>query len=364
MSARQPFRPTSRPDPQLSSSQSDPKVFHSQRIDSDLGNAANKSFNLSGLFNPKKRDQSLPARKSKSHDDHQVPPQNISNSSWSASSHTSKLDLSRAPSPPPSTISGLGNISTYQSSGMSSAQVEDIPSSPVADNGNITSSFFAQEANSQHLLPMINEVDEETELVNGPAASEASLFFTGRYVDGFGSRKRAQRTDEDANNMESVSAKKFKTEQVISQSLPSMRRFVTIVSKQAPGPTVRSRQSSHPHAAPPEQLRTKQHKLDTLLGLDSDAYIGENLRKYEDLKDKWANSSMEEWNAGAQDIAKKFSGILDMAKDHMMQKMSLYADIQAKIDEHKNVLEDRSKELSEAKRDLVKRSGSAIGKED
>jgi len=44
--------------------------------------------------------------------------------------------------------------------------------------------------------------------------------------------------------------------------------------------------------------------------------------------------------------------------------MSLYADIQAKIDEHKSVLQDRSKELTEAKRGLVKRSGSAIGKED
>jgi len=44
--------------------------------------------------------------------------------------------------------------------------------------------------------------------------------------------------------------------------------------------------------------------------------------------------------------------------------MSLYAGIQAKIDEHKNALEDKSRELIEAKRDLVKRSGSAIGKED
>lgn len=34
------------------------------------------------------------------------------------------------------------------------------------------------------------------------------------------------------------------------------------------------------------------------MGLDSDAYINENLRKYEELKEKWANSSMEEWNAG------------------------------------------------------------------
>jgi len=44
--------------------------------------------------------------------------------------------------------------------------------------------------------------------------------------------------------------------------------------------------------------------------------------------------------------------------------MSLYADIQAKIDEHRNALEGRSKELAGAKRDLVKRSGSAIGGED
>lgn len=44
--------------------------------------------------------------------------------------------------------------------------------------------------------------------------------------------------------------------------------------------------------------------------------------------------------------------------------MSLYTDIQARIDEHQNVLEDASKELAEAKRDLVKRSGSAIGEED
>ena len=44
--------------------------------------------------------------------------------------------------------------------------------------------------------------------------------------------------------------------------------------------------------------------------------------------------------------------------------MSLYADIQARIGEHKNALEARSKELTEAKRDLVKRSGSAIGQED
>lgn len=46
------------------------------------------------------------------------------------------------------------------------------------------------------------------------------------------------------------------------------------------------------------------------------------------------------------------------------QKMSLYADIQARIDGHKNVLEERSKELTEAKRDLVRRSGSAIGQGD
>ena len=65
------------------------------------------------------------------------------------------------------------------------------------------------------------------------------------------------------------------------------------------GSPIRSRPaSSYGHAAPREELRTSQHELDTLLGFDSDAYIGENLKKYEELKEKWANSSMEEWKAG------------------------------------------------------------------
>ena len=218
MSARQPFRPTPRPDSQLSSSQSDSlKTFHSQRIDADLDNSANKSFNLSGLFNPKKRDQPLPARKSKSREDHQAPLQTVSSNSWSTSSHPAKLDPSRAPSPVlSSTTSGLGNAPTYQSNGIPSTQVEDIPSSPIADSRSPTGSFFAQEANSQHLLPMINEIDEDTELVDTPTARSASLFFTGQYADSSLPRKRAQRTEDnaDVDNMENINTKRFKPEQV------------------------------------------------------------------------------------------------------------------------------------------------------
>jgi len=230
MSARQPFRPTPRSDPQLSSSQPESsKVFHSQRIDADLGNPTNGTFNLSGLFNPKKRDQSLPTRKSKSHDDHQVPPQNISNNSWSVGPHTSKLDTSCPPSPVlSSTTSGLG---TYQSGGIPSAQIEDIPSSPIVDNGSVTSAFFAQEANSQHLLPMINEVDEDVGLVNGPSASSAPLFFAGRYADDPGPRKRAQRMDDSVDNLENVNAKRFKSEQVGFQSFKLVRRLVTTAAQ-------------------------------------------------------------------------------------------------------------------------------------
>jgi len=236
MSARQPFRPTPRPDSQLSSSQSESsKVFHSQRVETDLGNTANKSFNLSGLFNPKKRDQSLPTRKSKSHEDHQAPPQNTPNNSWSASPRTSKLDLSRAPSPVlPSTTSGLGSVSTYQNSGIPHAQVEDIPSSPIADNGSVAGSFFAQEANSQHNLPMINEADEVAELIDGPTGNSASFFFTGGYTDGPGPRKRTRRAGDDVDNMENVNAKRFKSEQVGPRPSVSMWRPVTVVSIACP----------------------------------------------------------------------------------------------------------------------------------
>jgi len=114
---------------------------------------------------------------------------------------------------------------------MSSAQVEDIPSSPIADNGSVTSSFFAQEANSQHLLPMINEVDEDAELVNAPTANSGPLFFTGRYVDDSGSRKRPQRADNDVEDAENANAKRFKPEQVGPQLLLSMRRLLTMASQ-------------------------------------------------------------------------------------------------------------------------------------
>lgn len=229
MSARQPFRPTPRPDSQLPSPQADPKGF--QRIDADLGNTAKKSFDLTGLFNQKKRDLSLPTRKSKSHDEHQVPPQSISNNSWSASSHASKLDVSPAPSPilhP--TTSGLG---TYQSSGMPSAHVENIPSSPIVDDGSVAGTFFAQEANHQHLLPMINEADEDIEMVNDSTTGSASHFFTGRYSDSFNSRKRTQRVDEDLDNIGNINAKRFKPEQVGAQNAVRCHwmNFATAVSQ-------------------------------------------------------------------------------------------------------------------------------------
>lgn len=239
MSARQPFRPTPRPDSQLPSSHSDSlKTFHSQRTDADLDNSANKSFNFSGLFNPKKRDQSLPTRKSKSREDHQAPPQNVSDNSWSTGSHPAKLDPSRAPSPVlSSTTSGLGNAPTYQNSGMSSIQAEDIPSSPIADSRSPTGSFFAQEANSQHLLPMINEIDEDTEPVDAHTARSTSLFFTGRYTDSSLPRKRAQRTEDNAgvDGLESVDAKRFKPEQVRSWLSPSTRRLAMTTFAQGAG---------------------------------------------------------------------------------------------------------------------------------
>ena len=100
---------------------------------------------------------------------------------------------------------------------MPSAHVENIPSSPIADDAGVTVSFFTQEPNPQHLLPMINEVDEDVETVNGSATGSASLFFTGRYADAPNSRKRPQRVDEDVDNFENINAKRFKPEQVDTQ---------------------------------------------------------------------------------------------------------------------------------------------------
>ncbi|KIY43812.1 hypothetical protein FISHEDRAFT_77743 [Fistulina hepatica ATCC 64428] len=113
------------------------------------------------------------------------------------------------------------------------------------------------------------------------------------------------------------------------------------------------RQTPKARAAPPA--------LDKLLSCDSDSFIAENTEKYEQLANRWASCSYEEWKAGGEEIAAKFAKILDFTKAHMASKLQLFTSFDRKISHHNNLLEARSETLSEAQRRLVVDSGHVLG---
>ncbi|KAF4571191.1 hypothetical protein EYR36_008520 [Pleurotus pulmonarius] len=106
----------------------------------------------------------------------------------------------------------------------------------------------------------------------------------------------------------------------------------------------------------------KTNTLDKILGLDVNQYIEGHLEKYEEAREKWKTCSMDEWTAGADELAHKFGQVLDFVKDHMTLKMKLFATMNQKIDEHNIVLDERSKSLVLAKDQLVKDSGTVLGR--
>ncbi|KAF7424557.1 hypothetical protein PC9H_009864 [Pleurotus ostreatus] len=142
----------------------------------------------------------------------------------------------------------------------------------------------------------------------------------------------------------------------------------------------------HPVASTPAQSGNaplpRMNTLDKLLGLDVDQYIESHLEKYEEAREKWKTCSMDEWTAGADgmvmsitelttplpehhhfiELTHRFGQVLDFVKDHMTTKMKLFATMNQKIDEHNTVLDERSKSLVLAKDQLVKDSGTVLGR--
>jgi len=102
--------------------------------------------------------------------------------------------------------------------------------------------------------------------------------------------------------------------------------------------------------------------LDRLLGCDTDAYVEEHMGKYEQAMNRWRDCSMEEWEAGGDELATRFAKILDFVKDHMITKMKLFKNLDAKVDMHNTVLDERQKMLEGAKARLVHESGNVLGK--
>ncbi|PIL29389.1 hypothetical protein GSI_09441 [Ganoderma sinense ZZ0214-1] len=117
-----------------------------------------------------------------------------------------------------------------------------------------------------------------------------------------------------------------------------------------------------PHG-PPKVVGNPEPKqaLYQLLGQDLDIWVEAHADVYEQARKKWSECSMEEWTKGADDLAVRFSKLIDFVKDHMSAKLSLYASIQNTISQHKGLLSTREKALVEARECLVREGGAVVG---
>ncbi|KAI0364381.1 hypothetical protein BV20DRAFT_917313, partial [Pilatotrama ljubarskyi] len=98
-----------------------------------------------------------------------------------------------------------------------------------------------------------------------------------------------------------------------------------------------------------------------LLGQDLDVFVEAHADSYEESRKKWVECSVEEWTKGADDLADRFGKLLDLVKDHMTTKLTLYASLHTSIAEHKEVLMGREQTLGEARESLVREGGAVVG---
>ncbi|PCH37595.1 hypothetical protein WOLCODRAFT_167619 [Wolfiporia cocos MD-104 SS10] len=103
--------------------------------------------------------------------------------------------------------------------------------------------------------------------------------------------------------------------------------------------------------------------LHKLFGVDLDAYLEAHVEAYEEAKKKWTECSMDEWKAGADDLASKFAKMLEFVKEHMTTKLSLYASLHCAVAAHRTTLSEREQTLSDARESLLREGGAVVGRQ-
>ncbi|KAH8118031.1 hypothetical protein DFH11DRAFT_1541281 [Phellopilus nigrolimitatus] len=101
--------------------------------------------------------------------------------------------------------------------------------------------------------------------------------------------------------------------------------------------------------------------LARLLGVDMECYLAEHVAQYDAAKTRWTSCSMEEWQAGANEMTERFGKLVDFVKDHMTTKLALFASLHGTVAQHKTVLKERETLLTGMRERLVKDAGMVLG---
>ncbi|KAI0089426.1 hypothetical protein BDY19DRAFT_993033 [Irpex rosettiformis] len=203
--------------------------------------------------------------------------------------------------------------------------------------------------------------------------SDSTSVFEDRYTRMPARRvqKRIERTEELDVEEDYNTSKRYKLddEQELQNNFASRRESLAPYQsspQRSPSPSAAPRSGFvyaplGTHAPVPVGNIRKEQPLSQVLGQDVDLLVNTHLDAYEDAKKKWSNCSIDEWRAGADELAGRFGKLLEFVKDHMNDKLALYANLETKLGSHRKVLAEREKTLEEVRDNLIRNGGNVCG---
>ncbi|KAJ7590269.1 hypothetical protein C8J56DRAFT_937223 [Mycena floridula] len=177
----------------------------------------------------------------------------------------------------------------------------------------------------------------------------------------------AQKENNRSHNMDYHQGPSFSQHGLSSPLAPSHRSDFN-TSPRGPDSFRRQDFAQHVNYQQPEASQPAPNSnsscMSRLLGQDIDAFLEGRADKYDEMCAKWKDCTMEEWNAGSQELTAKFLKITEFAMKHMSEKLTLFKSFDAQVDLHNTTLKERQKMLEGVTQKLVSDSGNLlVGKE-
>ncbi|KAI0703062.1 hypothetical protein BC835DRAFT_1081715 [Cytidiella melzeri] len=178
-------------------------------------------------------------------------------------------------------------------------------------------------------------------------------------------QKRIERTEEISDDLDYSASKRYKLDndddlQSNFGARHGARTPFQTSPRRTPSPATSHAGQAYIPSVPPSGAHN-DHALSRLLGEDFDAHADAHITAYEEAKKKWASCTIEEWTAGADELTAKFGRLLDIVKEHMNTKLSLYATLTASLTSHREVLKTRENTLDEVRDTLIQNGGNVCG---
>ncbi|KAG8881413.1 hypothetical protein FRB97_009608 [Tulasnella sp. 331] len=115
-----------------------------------------------------------------------------------------------------------------------------------------------------------------------------------------------------------------------------------------------------------QDQQQQQNRMPTRLmeevNADFELYLEQQHQKAEGLRTKWATCTMVEWHEGGKDIIARFSALVTFVGNGMISKKTKLDDMQSRIDQHSETLDERDQLLASEKDVLIKETGRVVAK--